>query len=52
MGVNVNWPNPVTELIEAYLFGETDARKKVSRRDILSRIDIKAFSETFRCPNP
>jgi hypothetical protein len=33
MGVNVNWPNPVTELMKAYRSDKTDARKKVSRRD-------------------
>jgi hypothetical protein len=28
MGVNVNWPNPVTELVAAYFVGQTNSRKR------------------------
>src|SRR5689334_6102567 len=47
MGVNVNWPNPSTELDKAYLYAEPVSRKKISRCDIFRADDICAGPGTF-----
>ena len=47
MGVNVNWPNPSTELDTAYPYDNSDSRKKISRCDILKANDTCAGTGTF-----
>jgi hypothetical protein len=34
MGVNVNWPNPLTELSKAYRWTQSITSRNISRRDV------------------